>query len=175
MQANKLTIPLKRPDSCLKKAYVRLQVRHRLRFFGRTSLCLVLPSSAQHIFTPRLEANKLSLLTLKDTGLLTVDAFKYVIMFAKHDIFEPSMAPFVSRSHGPTGLRESFLLFLMIIVLIPLTYGQCFSNQVSYIPGFQWEIMVWALLAISLTWQPDNLVFANFCMSHSFSTRQKSS
>lgn len=54
-----------------------------------------------------------------------------------------------------------------------LTSGQLFSNPLFFILGLWGDTMIWSLLSISLTWQPDNSVFVNFYSSHFFFIKTK--
>lgn len=69
-----------------------------------------IPSAlAQQVEGRRVKATSLALLTPEDVGLSTAYAFKkYVIMFTECDVFESSMAPFISQSHGPDWFKRCF-------------------------------------------------------------------
>lgn len=81
-------------------------------------------SLAQQVERRRVEATRLARLTPKDVVLSIAYAFKkYALMFTEHGVFEPSMALFVSRIHGPDCFKREFPPFFLITRLMPLTSG----------------------------------------------------
>lgn len=77
---------------------------HPLSLFFKVNIPFAL---VQQVEERRAEATKFSLLTPKDPDVLTVYAFnKYIIMFFEHDIFDPSIAPFISKNYGPDWFKR---------------------------------------------------------------------